>query len=54
VFPAEATCNDSDYHEDVVTDPTTVAGTYYVKISASQAGYFDPSQNHYLAVITVE
>jgi len=46
--------DDSNYHEDFVSDPTTVAGTYYVKISASQAGYFSTAQTHYLAAIIVE
>jgi hypothetical protein len=46
--------DDQDYHENVTSPATTVAGTYYIKISASQAGYFDPSQNHYIAVVTLE
>lgn len=46
--------SDSDYHEDLLSPAVTVAGTYYVKISASQAGYFDPSQSAYVGVITLE
>ena len=46
--------SDSDFHEDLTSPAATVAGTYYVKISASQAGYFDPAHNAYLAVVTLE
>lgn len=46
--------DDLDYHEDVVSDPTTAAGTYYIQITASQAGFFDPSQSHYIALVTLE
>jgi len=45
--------SDADYHEDVTTDALT-AGTYYVEISASQAGFFVGSQNHYVAGILLE
>jgi hypothetical protein len=47
-------CTDADYHEDFISSTTSVAGTYYIKISASQAGYFDPSQSHYTALVTIE
>lgn len=44
--------SDQGFHEDVTTAPVTVAGTYYIKISASP--YFDQSQSHYVAVVTLE
>lgn len=46
--------SDANYHEDLTTAATTTAGTYYIKISASQQGFFDPSQNHYLGAIILE
>jgi hypothetical protein len=49
-----AESSDLDYHEDVVSDPTTAAGTYYVKISASHAGFFSTAQTGYLAAIFLE
>jgi hypothetical protein len=46
--------SDTDYHEDLTSPTTTVAGTYYIKISASQSGFFDPSHNAYMAIVTLE
>jgi hypothetical protein len=43
---------DATYHEDVTSDVTDTAGTYYVQIVASS--YFDDSQSHYAAAIVVE
>jgi hypothetical protein len=45
--------SDADYHEDVTTDALT-AGTYYIKISASQGGYFQATLNHYVAAVMLE
>lgn len=58
VWKADGTTNvdesdDSDYL-DTLTTAALTAGTYYVEISASQAGYFTTSQNHYTATITVQ
>ncbi len=44
--------NDSSYHEDWLSAPTTAAGAYYVKISASS--YFSSSAKNYQAIITLE
>jgi Quinohemoprotein amine dehydrogenase, alpha subunit domain III len=46
--------SDQDYDEDFLSTAITGAGTYYVQISASHAGFFDPAQNAYTALITLE
>ena len=45
--------SDQDYHEDLTSPATTVAGTYYVKISASTIGLVS-GQNAYIALVTLE
>jgi hypothetical protein len=47
-------CSDAGYQEDLTTAAVTVAGTYYIEISASQAGYFDPAHNTYSAAVILE
>jgi hypothetical protein len=41
---------DTDYQEDLIV-PVTVDGAYYVKVAASQAGYFDPTHTDYQLLI---
>jgi quinohemoprotein amine dehydrogenase alpha subunit-like protein len=43
-----------DYHEDHMSGPITAAGTYYIRISADQTGYYDPSQSVYDLLVTLE
>ena len=45
---------DTNYHEDFTSTAVPAAGTYLVKISASQAGFFSATMNHYQAVILLE
>lgn len=49
-----AESSDNNYHEDLLSPAVTVAGTYYVKISASTSGFFDPAHNAYLAAIFLQ
>lgn len=44
----------SNYHENHLSAAIPAAGTYYVKISADQTGYYDPSYPNYEALITIE
>ena len=44
--------SDQGFLDELTSPTTTVAGTYYVKISASP--YFDPSQKNYIATIVLE
>jgi len=46
--------DDQDYDETLSSSIITGPGTYYVKISASHAGFFDPASNTYQAFISVE
>ena len=46
--------DDADYDEDFLSSQINGAGTYYVQISASHAGFFDPTQFKYTALITLE
>jgi len=46
--------SDGDFHEDFTSTPTTVAGTHYVRVSASQTVFFDPAHNTYVAAIFLE
>ncbi|MDB4959202.1 MAG: hypothetical protein JWO36_6771 [Myxococcales bacterium] len=52
--PNGGSSSDANYHEDLVSPAATVAGTYYVEISASQDIYYDPAHNTYLATIVLE
>ena len=45
--------SDIDYQEDMVVH-ISQDGTYYVKVSASGAGYFDPTHNTYQLFIDVQ
>lgn len=45
--------DDVNYHENVVSDPMG-PGTYYVKVSASQAGYFDDAHAFYSVAVVLE
>lgn len=44
--------DDAGYHENWYSDPLTLAGTYYVEISASS--FFDPTHASYGAYIRIE
>jgi hypothetical protein len=46
--------DDLNFHENFQTPAVTAPGTYYVKISASQAGFFDPAHNAYVAAIVLD
>jgi len=46
--------DDVNYHEDFLSKPIPAAGTVWVKISASQGGFFDPSQSHYKAIVFLQ
>jgi hypothetical protein len=48
-----ATSDDKDYQEDLVYSSAT-AGTYYVQVSASTSGAFDPTKNTYQLFIEVK
>ena len=43
--------SDEDWHENHTSAAIPEAGTYYVKIFASDAGYYDPAYNDYGAAI---
>jgi hypothetical protein len=46
--------DDLNFHEDFQTPALAATGAYYVEISASQAGFFDPAHNAYVASIVVD
>jgi len=43
-----------DYHEDHLSAAIPAAGTYYIRVSADQTGYYSPSYPAYDLVITLE
>lgn len=43
-----------DYHEDHLSAQIPAAGTYYIRISADQTGYYQPTYTKYDALITLE
>jgi hypothetical protein len=46
--------DDMNFHEDFQSPALAAAGTYYVEISASSAGFFDPAHNAYVASIVLD
>jgi hypothetical protein len=51
---ALAESSDAGYNDEDLTFTIPAAGTYYVVVSASQAGYFDPSYTAYDAAVWIE
>jgi hypothetical protein len=46
--------SDLDFHDDLVVDGIDTNGTYFVKVSASTAGYFNAAHNTYELFVEVK
>lgn len=44
----------SNYHEDHLSAAIPAEGTYYIRVSADQTGYYSPTATGYHAIITLE